>query len=124
MSLALLANPRKDPPPEKRLGKSFRRLMIRVAPMRFLLSIVSPLHLSVLLAVAAGSGNSGAATLCGSSGTESTFGLLPYVAGDGALGRESLVVFQNATREISETISVSDPDSAAMWITTMCCGPI
>lgn len=85
--------------------------------MRFFLSIVSPFHFALALAVAMGSaGSTKAATVCGSSGVESAFGPLPYVIGIGGVDPAPLVLPQNALMEIAMIWGSDDAAGAARWV--------
>ena len=60
-----------------------------------------------------------AATLYGVSGAESRAELLTYVAGDGALSGDSLVLFRNSSTRVASSWIGADPVSAAAYVASM-----
>lgn len=99
------------------LGISQRRGHYPAALMLSSLKLSSSLAMAITSAFALSP--SDAVTLCGVSGVESGSGLLPYVAGNGALNADCLVLFDNATGSVSESLAASDFGGATAWIASL-----
>ncbi|WP_353568041.1 hypothetical protein [Haloferula sargassicola] len=88
--------------------------------MRFLLPVLKPFSPALAFAVTMASiGSSHAATVYGSSGTESAPGLLPYIVGNGGVALESLTLYENVGNGISSSIANTDPLDAATWLSSL-----